>query len=146
MKKFIVLIAGILALVSCSAYKSAENPDSGEMIGIGYGSVPKRGLTASVSKVKVNENDYTCNTIFEYLRGRVPGVVVNPDNTILIRGKGSIYSSTSPLILVDGLEVKDISYLNPMDVDYVEVIKDGSAAIYGVRGANGVILITTKKN
>ena len=65
--------------------------------------------------------------------------------SILIRGINSITSSTEPLILVDGVEVHDISYLNPRDVRSVDVLKDGSAAIYGSRGGNGVILLTLKR-
>ena len=69
--------------------------------------------------------------------------MVSTDNKILIRGVNSINSSSDPLILVDGVEMSDISSLNPADVKSVDVIKDGSSAIYGMRGANGVILITT---
>ena len=82
--------------------------------------------------------------MYEFLQGKVPGVQVM-GTTIRVRGTNSINSSSDPLILVDGLEMSDISNLNPNDVDSVEVIKDGSASIYGVRGANGVILIKTKK-
>ena len=82
--------------------------------------------------------------MYEYLQGRVPGLQVTPDKRIIIRGIGSINSSTEPLILVDGAEVSDLSTINPHDVKTVDVLKDGSSSIYGVRGANGVILITTK--
>jgi TonB-dependent SusC/RagA subfamily outer membrane receptor len=91
----------------------------------------------------------TYNTIYDYLEGRVPGLRIIRNNggtpSILIRGINSITSSTEPLILVDGVEVHDISYLNPRDVRSVDVLKDGSAAIYGSRGGNGVILITLKR-
>jgi len=63
---------------------------------------------------------------------------------IIIRGIGSINSSNDPLILVDGSEITDLSTINPNDVKSVDVLKDASSSIYGVRGANGVILITTK--
>ena len=84
--------------------------------------------------------------MYEYLRGRVAGVMVTPENKILVRGVNSINASTDPLILVDGVETTDLSVINPADVSSVDVIKDGSASIYGMRGANGVILITTRKN
>ena len=63
---------------------------------------------------------------------------------IIIRGIGSINSSNDPMILVDGSEITDLSTINPNDVKSVDVLKDASSSIYGVRGANGVILITTK--
>lgn len=146
MKKSLLLLAFcILALSSCGTYKSTLPPDGGEAVNVGYGSVPKDNLTASVSKVKPKATDSSYSDIFEYLRGRVPGLVVRPDNSMIIRGQGSISSETDPLIMVDGVEVKDISYLDPSMIESVEVIKDGTSAIYGVRGANGVILITTKR-
>ena len=82
--------------------------------------------------------------MYEYLQGRVPGLQVTPDKRIIIRGIGSINSSNDPLILVDGAEISDLSTINPNDVKSVDVLKDASSSIYGVRGANGVILITTK--
>ena len=74
----------------------------------------------------------------------MPGIQVRPDNTIVIRGVGTFMASTDPLVLVDGVEIGDISTINPHDVYSVDVLKDASTAIYGVKGANGVILITTK--
>ena len=68
---------------------------------------------------------------------------VTPDNKIIIRGIGTNSSATDPLILVDGVEVTDLSSIDPMNVKSVDVIKDGSAAIYGMQGANGVIIIKT---
>ena len=82
--------------------------------------------------------------MYEYLRGKVAGVEVRPDNSIFIRGHNSMYSSMDPLILVDGTEITDLSVINPMDVYSIDVLKDASSAIYGMKGANGVILITTK--
>ncbi len=87
----------------------------------------------------------TYSNMYDYLRGRVPGVQVTSDNKILIRGVNSINLSTDPLIILDGSEINDLSVINPNDVDSVTVLKDGSASIYGVRGANGVIIITTRR-
>ena len=81
--------------------------------------------------------------MYDYLRGRVAGVEVSPNNSIRIRGTNSINSSTEPLIIVDGSEA-DLNSVSPYDVYSVSVLKDASSSIYGVRGANGVILITTK--
>jgi TonB-dependent SusC/RagA subfamily outer membrane receptor len=78
----------------------------------------------------------------EALQGLVPGLSITNGKAI-IRGIGSINASTDPLLLVDGVEVETLSYVNVYDVDKVEVLKD--ANIYGARGANGVILVTTKR-
>jgi len=121
-----------------------EDEDS---VNIGYGYVKKKNLISSVSKVSVNNmGSYT--NIGEYLRGRVPGLHVIGNGgsyKYMVRGINSINSSTDPLFVVDGAVVMDIDFLNPQDVKSVEVIKDGSASIYGARGACGVILITTHK-
>ena len=117
-----------------------------EVVEIGYGTQVKRRLTNSVSSLKMEkEKTQVYNTIYDFIRGRVAGVTVTPENRIVIRGVNSINSSSDPLFIVDGSEVTDISTINPMDVESVNVIKDGSSAIYGMRGANGVIIITTRK-
>lgn len=120
-----------------------------EEINIGYGTVKRRQLSSSVSKVNVEGNDIgSYSNIAEYLMGKVPGLTVFHDGTgykYMIRGVSSIYGSTDPLFLVDGVETENIDNINPRDIRSVEVIKDGSAAIYGTRGANGVIMITTKR-
>jgi TonB-dependent Receptor Plug Domain. len=81
--------------------------------------------------------------MYDYLRGRVPGVQVTADNRIIIRGIGTNSGNTDPLILVDGVEVTDLSTIDPAYVKSVDVIKDGSSAIYGMQGGNGVIIIKT---
>jgi TonB-dependent SusC/RagA subfamily outer membrane receptor len=107
--------------------------------------MPRKDLGFSGGKVDVDPNVVSSYTsIAEYLRGRVAGVEVNPNGTIQIRGKNSIESSSDALIVVDGSIINDINSINPADVQSVEVLKDGSAAIYGSRGGNGVVLITTK--
>lgn len=120
-----------------------------DSVDVGYGYVKKKNLTSSVSKVSMDQvqvGSYT--NIGEYLAGRVPGLVVQKTGSgykYTIRGATSIYASTDPLFIVDGMEVMDIDYLNPRDVKSVEVLKDSSASIYGTRGACGVIIITTHK-
>lgn len=140
MKRTAVFVVLTLLLTGCGTAVRQQD----EKVDIGYGTQEKGKLTTSVSSLKSDrENVQTYNTIYDYIRGRVPGVMVSTDNKILIRGVNSINSSSDPLILVDGVEMSDISSLNPADVKSVDVIKDGSSAIYGMRGANGVILITT---
>lgn len=109
---------------------------------IGYGEADQNDLPYSVGTLKPNENEFY-RDIYEYLRGRVAGVQVL-NKSIRIRGVNSMYSSEEPLILVDGSEINDISVINPQDIYSIDVLKDASASIYGVKGANGVILITTK--
>lgn len=131
-------------LCSCGAASSTTDASQDNQVNIGYGTVDKDDLTYSVSSLKLNDQENTYTNMYEYLRGRVPGVVVGNDNSITIRGVNSINSSTEPLILLDGTAIDDLSIVNPQDVYSVDVLKDSSSSIYGLRGANGVILITTK--
>ena len=121
-----------------------------EEVNVGYGRVKNRNLTNSVSKVSMDQVQMgSYSHIGEYLAGRVPGLVVQKMGSgykYTIRGATSIYASTDPLFIVDGMEVMDIDYLNPRDVKSVEILKDSAASIYGTRGACGVILITTRKD
>ena len=121
-----------------------------EYVEVGYGIVKKKHLSSSVSKVDLTEkNASSYSDMGEFLMGRVPGLTVTKTADgykYNIRYSTSIYGSTDPLFVVDGMVVDDISYLDPTDVDHVEILKDAaSAAIYGTQGGNGVILITTKK-
>jgi len=89
------------------------------------------------------------NDIFEMIRGRVPGVTVGQASagqmpSIVIRGIGTNSGMTQPLFIVDGVQTDNIASINPDDVDEIDIIKDGTSAIYGMQGANGVIIITTK--
>jgi len=122
----------------------------GDKINVGYGSVDKDELTYSVSQLDVEDKEIASySNIWDYMRNRVPGVIIGdaaPGSipTIEIRGQNSINSSNQPLIMVDGIEVYDVSDISPSDIASVSVLKDASASIYGSRGGNGVILITTK--
>lgn len=123
-----------------------EDRPAGEkdtQVNIGYGEADKRDISYSISSIKPDENEFY-TSIYEYIRGRVPGVEVRDDKSIYIRGHNSINASMQPLILVDGTEITDLSIINPNDVYSIDVLKDSSSAIYGMKGANGVILITTK--
>jgi TonB-dependent SusC/RagA subfamily outer membrane receptor len=121
-----------------------------ELVDLGYGKVRRKDVTSSVSKVSVDEKTVTSySDMGTYLMGRVPGLTVTKTGNgyrYSIRSSDTIYGNTEPLFVVDGVTVDDISYLNPSDVDHVEVLKDAaSASIYGTQGGNGVILITTKR-
>lgn len=125
-------------------------PQASTPVNIGYGEIDRKDLTYSISSLDTEElerNHYL--TIYDYLEGRVPGVEVIKTGTatasVRIRGLGTLNSATEPLYIVDGVQMDDISMINPKDVKSVDVLKDASTAIYGTRGANGVIIITTKK-
>lgn len=121
---------------------------------IGYGTMRKSDVTGSVASVKSADllSQPVVNAL-EGLQGRVAGVDIALNSgapgglpSVIIRGIGSINSSTDPLYIVDGVAMENIQYLNPYDIQNVEVLKDASStAIYGARGSNGVIMITTKR-
>ena len=120
--------------------------DKDTRVNIGYGDADSRDLSYSVSSVKLEDNEFNTN-LYDYLRGRVPGVMVGPEGSLYIRGISSWQANREPLILMDGIEVADIEHLkliDPRDVYSIDVLKDASSAIYGIKGANGVILITSK--
>jgi TonB-linked SusC/RagA family outer membrane protein len=123
-----------------------------EIVTIGYGTVKKSDLTGSVSSVKANDIiKITSLNPEQGLQGKVAGVQVTSTSgapgagpTVRIRGVGT-FNNSSPIFVVDGVILDDISFLNSADISSMEVLKDASAtAIYGSRGANGVIIITTK--
>lgn len=129
---------------------NASQDEGQELMNVGYGTVTKDANTYAVSKVEVNDKALgTYTDIFDYLRGRVPGITVGPSSpgsmpSVQVRGVNSINSDTEPLYLVDGVVTENISFISPNDVGSIDILKDASASIYGVRGANGVIMITTK--
>ena len=123
-----------------------------EVVVIGYGAARKRDLTGSIATVSASDiADRPTTNPLAAIQGKVSGVqVVNTgragqDPEIRIRGTNSI-TGHLPLYVVDGLFVDNISYLNPSDIESMEILKDASSlAIFGVRGANGVIIINTKR-
>jgi len=135
----------------------------GEVVVVGYGSTTKKDITGSVKSLKSSDfNTGIINSPEQLFQGKVAGVNVTsatgePGGTLSInvRGPGSVRSGASPLFVVDGMALDNsstggatnpMSFLNPQDIESIDVLKDASAtAIYGSRGANGVILITTKK-
>ena len=124
-----------------------------EIVVVGYGTMRKRDLTGAVSQLKGDEiADLPLRSASDALQGKAAGVTITSTSgtpgamgTVRIRGVGTI-NDNDPLYVVDGLPQTDIGWLNPKDIESMEVLKDASAqAIYGARAANGVILITTKK-
>lgn len=124
-----------------------------EVVVVGYGTQRKSDLTGSVATVKSEDlQKIAAANVSQALQGKVAGVQVAAGSgrpgespVIRIRGTGTL-NNASPIFVVDGLILDNIDFLNPNDIERMEVLKDASsAAIYGTRGANGVILITTKK-
>ncbi|MFL0160804.1 TonB-dependent receptor [Aquirufa sp. 1-SAACH-A3] len=140
-----------------------DNKYLDEIVVIGYGTQKKSDLTGSVSSIKTDQlMERPATSLNQALSGRMAGVQVSTNSgrpggrtTVRVRGFSSINSSNNPLYVVDGVMLPQgnmnqfssaIDYLNPNDIVSVEVLKDASStAIYGARGANGVILVTTKK-
>jgi TonB-linked SusC/RagA family outer membrane protein len=124
-----------------------------EVVVVGYGTTRKSDLTGSVVSISGNNlTEQARSSVAETLTGRLAGVQVlstegSPDAeiNIRIRGNGSLTQDSSPLIIVDGFPVNSMSDISPTDIESISVLKDASStAIYGSRGANGVIIITTK--
>jgi len=140
-------------LIDISLVKNT-NSDLNDVVVIGYGSVQKKNLTtsvASVDAIQLTEQSSTTN-IIQGLQGKVAGVSIFQNSgkpggspTIRIRGTGSINASNDPLYVIDGIVGADPNTIDPNIVASVDVLKDAAAsAIYGARGANGVVIITTK--
>jgi len=141
----------------------AEGVNLEDVVVIGYGTSRKSDLTGAVGSVKAEElQERPAASLNQALTGRISGVQVNTNSgrpggraNVRIRGFSSINSSNNPLYVIDGVQLpvgnqsqasQAIDYINPNDIVSVEVLKDASStAIYGSRGANGVILITTKR-
>ncbi len=126
----------------------------GEVVVIGYGTVKKRDLTGSVASIKGPEiAEVPSANIIESVQGKLPGVDITRSNgsssssvSITVRGTRSLTADNGPLFIVDGVQYSNIQDINPNDIESMDVLKDASStAIYGSRGANGVIIITTKK-
>ncbi|WP_409017757.1 SusC/RagA family TonB-linked outer membrane protein [Dyadobacter sp. CY323] len=135
----------------------------GEVVVVGYGSTVKKDITGSVKSLKSAEfNAGIINSPEQLLQGKVSGVNVTSatgepggKTNITVRGPGGVRTGSTPLFVVDGMaldnsgtggDTNPLNFLNPQDIESIDVLKDASAtAIYGARGANGVILITTKK-
>lgn len=125
-----------------------------EVVVVGYGTVKKSDLTGSVSKI--SEDNIKATPIVSLdraMQGRAAGVQVitnsakpGGSSTIRIRGSGSVNASNDPLYVVDGFPTDNLNSINPSDIESIEILKDASAtAIYGSRGANGVVLVSTKR-
>lgn len=126
-----------------------------EVVVVGYGTMRKSDVTGSIGVAKGDELTKNQNfSALDNLRGKVSGVNIFSNssqpgaysNRVIIRGMATINASSSPLYVVDGVVMENFDLVNPNDIESMEVLKDASAAaIYGARGANGVIMVTTKR-
>ncbi|MDR6560809.1 MULTISPECIES: TonB-dependent receptor [unclassified Arcicella] len=155
--------AGTKSIVNVSL--SSDVSDLEEVVVVGYGTQSRRTLTGSQASVKGSDiASIPVQTFDRALQGRAAGVQISGSNgvpggqvQVRIRGVGSIKGGTDPLYVVDGVQINTtsssvyastnpLSYLNPNDIENIEILKDAaSAAIYGAAAANGVVLVTTKK-
>lgn len=125
-----------------------------EVVVVGYGTMRKSDVTGSISTAKGSDivKAQSFNAL-DGLKGKAAGVNIfsntgqpGGESRVIIRGLATINASANPLYVVDGVVMQNFQYLNPNDIESIEVLKDASsAAIYGARGANGVIIVTTKR-
>lgn len=158
-----------ILVVSYIGYKSRELPlnnrttvnidlelnleELEEVVVVGYGTQREKDLTSAITTIKADEITKTpTSTAMQSLQGKVPGVQIVSSGapgsgpTVRVRGVGTLEGESSPLYVVDGMFLDNIDFLNPADIETISVLKDASAAaIYGVRAANGVVLIETKR-
>ena len=149
-------VVGGRGVINVTLNEEQLSIDAAEVVSVGYGSVARRDLTGSVSKVDMGELMKSTVTNFDQaLTGKVAGVVVTTSDgalgseaNITIRGNNSLTQSSSPLYIIDGFPTESsmATALSSADIESIDILKDASAtAIYGARGANGVIVITTKQ-
>lgn len=125
-----------------------------EVIAVGYGSVKKKDLTSAITNVGADKFvQGATNSVAEMIKGKVAGLTVSSivqdpsaQASLQIRGIGSMNASNEPLVIIDGVPGASLSSVSQQDIESFSILKDGAAAsIYGTRGANGVIIITTKQ-
>ncbi|MBK7335249.1 MAG: TonB-dependent receptor plug domain-containing protein [Saprospirales bacterium] len=125
-----------------------------EIVVVGYGTQKTKEVTSAITSIKAEEfNKGNVTNPTQLLQGKVAGLTItqpnndpNGDLGIALRGISSVSGSTQPLIIIDGVLGADLKSVDPSDIESIDVLKDGSAAaIYGTRGTNGVVIITTKK-
>lgn len=142
---------GSQTTINVSLASSSQQLD--QVVVVGYGTQRKVDVTGSVASLKGDEISKQASTNpVAALQGKIAGVSITSSGTpgttpqIRIRGLGTIFGNQAPLYIVDGVWYSDITFLNPADIENMSILKDASAqSIYGIRAANGVVLITTRK-
>lgn len=144
----------VIFVAACSGNPKPENKP--EKVAVGYGTQDRTQVTGAIGSVTSEDmGGVRAQRVEDMIEGRVPGVQVfrhGNEYSIRIRGAGGIEGGGEPLIVVDGMPLAQgsslgLAAINPEDVARIDVLKDaGSTAIYGIRGGNGVIVITTKRH
>jgi TonB-dependent SusC/RagA subfamily outer membrane receptor len=144
-----ILLLAVWSFQSCGTVRDVSAAD--ERYDLGYMKISKRESTNSVGQWDRDYQDSPNLTLADMLL-RVPGVNVRGSDRnakVTVRGISSFQANIEPLFVVDGMSLgfgySSVAFLNPMEVEHISVLKDGGAALYGVRGANGVIVIETKR-
>lgn len=147
-----ILVKKDMSDLTIKLEKDAMNID--EVVVVGYGVTRKRDLAGAITSLKTDDiKAGVVTSTAQLLKGRAAGVQVKQNSTepgggisIRVRGASSISSNNEPLYVIDGFQTEIGNQINPEDIQSIEILKDAAAtAIYGARGANGVVLITTKK-
>lgn len=139
-----------MILINLKLKKGDKNLAMAERyVDVGYGQVNSNRLLNAVSSINSKEMDFSMyNNMFDLIQGQFPGVSVEGNN-IVVRGTNTFYGveGNAALIVIDGVMTnsQDLRNLSPLDVASIDVLKDGSSSVYGSRGANGVVIIETKK-
>lgn len=158
-----ILVAALFTAAACStgggAPETSPAPAVPESVSVGYGRVAKRDVTGAIASISGEDlSRQRVSRVEELLRGRVAGVEVVPlpngDFSLRIRNASSNGANSAPLIVLDGMPLprgggvgSALAGVAPSDIERIEILKDaGSAAAYGSEGANGVVLITTKRH
>ena len=151
---FKTIVVPVSSMSNLDIVMEADSEYLEEVVVIGYGTVKKRDLTGAVSSISDKDlKDAPVTNVGQALQGKVSGVYIvdaaRPgDNvSIKIRGLGTVNSDSSPLVVIDGVPTDlGLSSINTADIERIDVLKDASAtAIYGARGANGVVMVSTRK-
>jgi TonB-dependent SusC/RagA subfamily outer membrane receptor len=112
---------------------------------VAYGYISEENITYAVSHLTDENNNFeNYNNVYDIIKGKFAGVTVNGSN-IIVRGIATFNSGANALLIVDGIQVSSLNFLNPRNIKSIDVLKDASASMYGAQGANGVVLIETKK-
>jgi len=139
-----------LMLVNLKLKKGNDNIDlASRYVNVGYGYVHSKDLLYAVSSANTNDIDFTkYDSVLDAIQGQFPGVIVE-NGEVVIRGITTFYGSqgNGALIVIDGAitSTTDLENMSPFDVKSIDVLKDGSSSVYGSRGANGVVIVETKK-
>jgi iron complex outermembrane receptor protein len=148
-------LAVLLAATACSSNPAPRSVSEDDAVSVGYGETSASDFTGAVSSIRrkdIERRQYT--RIEDMLRAEVPGIQISGQGSrmsIRMRGPSTIMGNTEPLIVVDGVPlmqgaISPLVSIAPYDVERIDVLKDaGAAAIYGSRAANGVIIVTTRR-